>query len=52
MTNSQTKELTFEQCQEIDKYLEDYKNNPSNSNKYRIGLHAYINEILSEVSND
>lgn len=44
-------ELTFEQCQEVDKYLEDYKNNPSNSNKYRTGLHAYINELItSEVT--
>jgi hypothetical protein len=40
-------ELTFEQRQEIDKFLEGFKVNPSNSNKFRIGLHAYINEILA-----
>lgn len=39
--------LTFAQSQEIDKYLEDYRKNPSNSNKYRIGLHAYVNELLA-----
>jgi hypothetical protein len=39
-------ELSFEQRLEIDDFLEGYKNNPSNSNKYRIGLHAHINKIL------
>ena len=40
-------EITFEQYQEIDKYLEDYKNNPSNSNKYRFGLHAYTANLIA-----
>lgn len=40
-------ELTLKQRQEIDQYLEDYAKNPSNSNKYRIGLHAHLNDLIS-----
>lgn len=45
MTN-QDGELTFAECQELDAFLEGYKNNPSNSNKWRIGLHAHVNELI------
>jgi hypothetical protein len=48
MTNTQDDELTLEQRKEVDAYLEGYKNNPSNSNKWRIGLHAYINELIQD----
>lgn len=40
-------ELTFEQQQEITKILELYRRNPSNSNKYRYQLFAYIDDLLS-----
>lgn len=45
-------ELTFAECQEIDKFLEAYKNNPSNSNKFRIGLHAHINDLITAKTRD
>lgn len=41
-------ELTFEQQQEITKRLEGYRSNPSNSNKWRYDLFAYINEQLAQ----
>lgn len=44
---SEHTELTFEQRQRVDEYLEGYKNNLSNSNKFRIGLHAYIDGLLA-----
>ena len=44
-------ELTLEQRHEIDEYLENYSRNPSNSNKYRIGLHAYIESLLTAHEN-
>jgi hypothetical protein len=42
-------ELTFEQQQEITKILELYRTNPSNSNKYRYQLFAYIDDLLSAI---
>ena len=39
------KELTFEQQQEISRIIENFKNNPSNSNKFRYELFAYIESI-------
>lgn len=41
-------EITFEQKRFIDSLLENYRRNPSNSNKYRIGLHTAIEEIIDE----
>lgn len=41
------KELTFKQQQEITEILEQYRSNPSNSNKYRYHLFAYIDELLA-----
>lgn len=39
-------ELTFEQQKEITRILEGYRANPSNSNKFRYELFAYIDSIL------
>jgi hypothetical protein len=41
-----SKEMTFEQEQEVTRILEGYRSNPSNSNKFRYELFAYINELL------
>lgn len=40
------RELTFEHQKEITRILEGYRSNPSNSNKYRYELFAYIEEHL------
>lgn len=42
-------ELTFEQQEEISELLEGYKNNPSNSNKFRYNLFAYIDEVMQQA---
>jgi hypothetical protein len=39
--------MSFEQQQEITAILESYRTNPSNSNKYRFELFAYIDKILA-----
>jgi len=41
--------MTFEQQQEVTRILEAYRANPSNSNKYRFELFAYIDELLVAV---
>lgn len=41
--------LTFAQQQEITKRLEGYRTNPSNSNKWRYDLFAYIEELMAET---
>lgn len=41
--------MDFEQQQEVTKILEDYRNNPSNSNKYRFELFAYIDKALEQA---
>lgn len=41
--------MDFEQQQEITKILEQYRNNPSNSNKYRFELFAYIDKALEQA---
>lgn len=43
-----SKELTFAQQQEITKRLEGYRSNPSNSNKWRYDLFAYIEDLMSQ----
>jgi len=43
-------ELTFEQQKELTAILEDYRNNPSNSNKYRYNLFAKIDEYLAQAT--
>jgi hypothetical protein len=40
-------ELTFEQQEELTHILEAYRNNPSNSNKYRYQLFAKIDEYIA-----
>ena len=40
-------ELSFEHQQVLTEILEDYSNNPSNSNKYRYQLFAQIDEYLN-----
>lgn len=50
MSTQDGNELTLAERKEIDAYLESYKNNPSNSNKYRIGLRAFIEELISSRS--
>lgn len=39
--------LTFEQQEEISAILENFRKNPSNSNKYRYELFAYIEDLDS-----
>lgn len=45
MTTTKT-ELTFEQQQEINEYLERFRANPSSANKERYNLFAYIDSLL------
>lgn len=42
------KELTVDQQEHITQILEGYRSNPSNSNKFRYDLFAYINELLGK----
>lgn len=45
-TDFREQELTLGQQQDITDILENYRNNPSNSNKYRFELFAYINDTV------
>jgi hypothetical protein len=38
--------MTYQEQKEVDRILEDFRNNPSNSNKYRYELYAYIDELI------
>lgn len=43
-------EMTFEQQKEVTTILENYRRNPSNSNKFRFELFAYIDALIQQVS--
>lgn len=40
--------MTTEQRREVDRILEDFRKNPSNSNKYRHELYAFIDDLIEE----
>ncbi len=42
-------ELTLDKQNVIDSFLEDYKRNPSNSNKHRYGLQAWIEDWAKQA---
>lgn len=48
MYDEQDIELTADEKSVIDVLLNNFKNNPSNSNKFRIGLHAYFEELVEQ----
>lgn len=38
--------MTYEQQVKVDEILDKFRDNPSNSNKYRHELYAYIDDLL------